>query len=72
MVLVGQIFRVGTPIYIMQSNDMDDGMKIFGLYSANIFALAFSVSDINSVLQMLVMGATLTFTIIQIYKALKK
>jgi hypothetical protein len=50
---------------------MED-LKIFGLYSANIFALAFSVSDINSVLQMLVMGATLTFTCISIYKALKK
>ena len=50
---------------------MED-LKIFGLYSANIFALAFSVCDINSVLQMLVMGATLTFTVIQIYKALKK
>tara|TARA_A100000171_G_scaffold21775_1_gene20274 strand:- start:96 stop:248 length:153 start_codon:yes stop_codon:yes gene_type:complete len=50
---------------------MED-LKIFGLYSANIFALAFSVSDINSILQMLVMGATLTFTVIQIYKALKK
>jgi len=50
---------------------MED-MKIFGLYAANIFALAFSVSEINGVLQMLVMGATLTFTVIQIYKALKK
>ena len=50
---------------------MED-LKIFGLYSANIFALAFSVSDINNILQMLVMGATLTFTIIQIYKSLKK
>jgi len=47
-------------------------MRIFGLYAANIFALAFSVSEINGVLQMLVMGATLTFTVIQIYKALKK
>ncbi len=47
-------------------------MKIFGLYSINIFALAFSVSEINGVLQMLVMGATLTFTVIQIYKSLKK
>lgn len=51
---------------------MGDSMKLFGLYSANLFALAFSVSDINSVLQMLVMGATLTFTCISIYKALKK
>ena len=47
-------------------------MKMMGIYSANIFALAFSVSDINGFLQMLVMGATLTFTVIQIYKALKK
>ena len=51
---------------------MDDGMKIFSLYAANLFALAFSVSEINSILQMLVMAATLTFTVIQIYKALKK
>ncbi len=47
-------------------------MKIFGLYSANIFALAFSVSEVNEVLKMFVLGATLTFTVIQIYKALKK
>ena len=47
-------------------------MKIFSLYSANLFALAFSVSEFNAYLQMLVMGATLTFTIIQIFKALKK
>jgi len=47
-------------------------MKIFGLYSANIFALAFSVSELNSILQMLVMAATLTFTVIQIIKALRK
>ncbi len=58
--------------YIWQSNDMDDGMKIFGLYSANIFALAFSVSEVNGFLQMLVMSATLIFTVIQIYKAIKK
>ena len=51
---------------------MDDGMKIFSLYSANLFALVFSVSKFNAYLQMLVMGATLTFTVIQIYKALKK
>tara|TARA_R110002012_G_scaffold37072_3_gene104238 strand:+ start:2047 stop:2202 length:156 start_codon:yes stop_codon:yes gene_type:complete len=51
---------------------MDDGMKIFGLYTANIFALAFSVSEVNEVLQMIVMAATLTFTVIQIYKTLKK
>ena len=29
-------------------------MKIFSLYAANLFALAFSVSEINSILQMLV------------------
>ncbi len=51
---------------------MDDGIKIFGLYAANIFALAFSVSEINQYLQMLVMFSTLTFTCISIYKALKK
>jgi len=49
-----------------------EDLKIFGLYAANLFALAFSVSEINEYLQMFVMGATLTFTIIQIYKALKK
>ena len=47
-------------------------MKIFGLYSANIFALAFSVSEVNGYLQMFVMSATLIFTIIQIYKSFKK
>ena len=41
-------------------------------HAANLFALAFSVSEINAYLQMLVMGATLTFTIIQIIKSLKK
>ena len=59
-------------LFIWQLNDMDDGMKIFGLYSANILALAFSVSEVNGFLQMLVMSATLIFTVIQIYKALKK
>ena len=47
-------------------------MKIFGLYAANLFALAFSVSEVNGFLQMFVMAATLIFTIIQIYKSLKK
>lgn len=47
-------------------------MKIFGLYFGNLMALAFSVSEVNEVLKMLVMGATLTFTIIQIYKAVTK
>tara|TARA_Y100000817_G_scaffold259688_1_gene213691 strand:+ start:200 stop:355 length:156 start_codon:yes stop_codon:yes gene_type:complete len=51
---------------------MDDGMKIFSLYAANLFALAFSVSDINGFLQMFVMTATLIYTSILIYKALKK
>lgn len=50
---------------------MED-LKIFGLYSANLFALAFSVSEFNDWLQMLVMGSTLVFTIIQIFKAIKK
>lgn len=49
---------------------MED-MKIFGLYSANIFALAFSFSEINPILQSLVLLSTLTFTVIQIIKALK-
>jgi len=57
--------------YIWHLNKMED-LKIFGLYAANLFALAFSVSEINEYLQMFVMGATLTFTVIQIYKALKK
>jgi len=50
---------------------MED-LKIFGVYSLNIGAFAISVSEVNEVLQMIVMGATLTFTVIQIYKALKK
>ena len=59
------------PIYIWHLNKMED-LKIFGLYFGNLIALAFSVSEFNAYLQMFVMGATLTFTIIQIYKALKK
>jgi len=51
---------------------MDDGMKIFGLYAANLFALAFSVSEVNAFLQMFVMAATLIYTSILIYKSLKK
>ena len=51
---------------------MDDSLKIFGLYSANIFALMFNVSEVNEVLKSIVMIATITYTIIQIYKALKK
>ncbi len=70
--MVMYLTKVAILIYIWQSNDMDDGMKIFGLYSANILALAFSVSEVNGFLQMLVMSATLIFTVIQIYKALKK
>ena len=50
---------------------MED-MKIFGLYAMNLFALAFSVSEINAYLQMFVMASTLVFTLIQIIKALKK
>lgn len=50
---------------------MED-LKIFGLYFGNLIALAFSVSEFNAYLQMFVMLSTLTFTIIQIYKALKK
>ena len=57
--------------YIWHLNKMED-LKIFGLYSANLFALAFSVSEFNAWLQMLVMGSTLVFTLIQIFKALKK
>ena len=67
MVLMVQ--EVATYIWLL--NKMED-LKIFGLYAANLFALAFSVSEINEYLQMFVMGATLTFTVIQIYKALKK
>jgi len=58
-------------IYIWQSNDMDD-LKIFGVYTLGISSFAVSVSDINPVMQFLVLTATLTFTVIQIYKALKK
>ena len=50
---------------------MED-LKIFGLYAANLFALAFSVSEINDWLQMFVMGSTLVFTLVQIFKAIKK
>lgn len=50
---------------------MED-LKIFGLYTANLFALAFSVTEVNAYLQMFVMIATLTFTVIQIIKAIKK
>ena len=46
-------------------------LKLFGTY-LNIFALAFSVSEVNGFLQMFVLSGTLIFTIIQIYKALKK
>lgn len=56
---------------ILQIKIMED-LKIFGLYFGNLMALAFSVSEVNEVLKMLVMGATLTFTIIQIYKAVTK
>ena len=57
--------------YIWHLNKMED-LKIFGLYFGNLMALAFSVSEVNEVLKMLVMLATLTFTVIQIYRAVKK
>ena len=50
---------------------MDD-MKIFGLYGMNLSALMISVSEVNPILQMLVLAATLIFTIVNIIKALKK
>ena len=50
---------------------MDD-LKIFGVYGLNIGAFAISVSDINPIMQFLVLTATLTFTCIQIIKILKK
>jgi len=50
---------------------MDD-LKIFGVYGLNIGAFAISISDINPIMQFLVLTATLTFTIIQIIKILKK
>lgn len=50
---------------------MED-MKLFGVYGLNIGALAFSFSEINPFVQFLVLVSTLTFTVIQIYKALKK
>jgi len=50
---------------------MED-LKIFSTYAAGLFALAFSVTEINEVFKMLVMGATFSFYVIQIYKALKR
>jgi len=50
---------------------MED-LRIFGIYGLNIGALAFSFSEINPAIQFLVLIATLTFTVIQIIKALKK
>jgi len=47
-------------------------MRIFGLYGLNLSALMISVSEINPILQMLVLAATLVFTIVNIVKALKK
>jgi len=47
-------------------------MKIFGLYSLNIFALMFSVSEFNQYLRSIVLIASIIYTIIQIYKVLKK
>ncbi len=50
---------------------MDD-IKIFGIYSLNLSALAFSFSEINPFLQMLVLLTSFIFTLIQIIKAIKK
>jgi hypothetical protein len=50
---------------------MDD-LKIFGVYGLNIGAFAVSVSEVNPLMQFFVLTATLTFTVIQIIKALKK
>ena len=50
---------------------MED-MKIFGLYGMNLSALMSSVSEVIPILQMLVLAATLIFTIVNIIKALKK
>jgi hypothetical protein len=50
---------------------MED-LKIFGVYGLNIGAFAISISEVNPVMQFLVLTATLTFTVIQIIKALKK
>lgn len=47
-------------------------MRIFGLYGLNLSALMISVSEINPILQMLVLGSTLAYTCVNIYKALKK
>lgn len=51
---------------------MDDSMKIFGLYSLNIFALMFSVSEFNQYLRSIVLIVSIIYTIIQIYKVLRK
>ena len=58
--------------YLWHLNDMDDSMKIFTTYAASLFALVFSISDINSLLQFLVLIATLVYTVINIYKSFKK
>jgi len=49
-----------------------DDLKIFGVYGLNVGAFAVSVSEVNPVMQFLVLTATLTFTVIQIIRALKK
>jgi len=56
---------------ISGSGYMDD-LKIFGIYGLNLGALAFSFSEINPFIQFLVLLSTLTFTVIQIVKALSK
>lgn len=50
---------------------MDD-LKTFSVYGLNIGAFAVSVSEVNPLMQFFVLTATLTFTVIQIVKALKK
>lgn len=49
-----------------------ENMKLFSVYGLNIGALAFSFTEINPAIQSCVLLATLTYTIIQIVKTLKK
>ena len=49
-----------------------DSLRIFGVYAANLIALAFSFSEVNVILQFFVMITTLAYTLILIYKSLKK
>ena len=50
---------------------MED-LKIFTTYAAGLFALAFSVTEINEYLKFLVLIVTLSFYIIEILKSFKK